>query len=652
MQEVALSKTAAMASSQRRADWLARGVITLTWALAVLWVGVAGDYPLNDDWAYAYSAKHLLHTGELRILDWAAPSLVAQIAWGTLFLWAFGDSFESLRISTLVLALGGGLLLYQLGRRLGLRSRLALLPALAMLLSPWYVNLAFTYMSDVPWLAVMLAMLLCSVTALQRPEGALRSRIVWLTAASVLLGVAALIRQFAVVVLPAIWFCIHQQARQRPSLRKTSERLQLLAFTLPVAVIYGVFYWWYARVHGPTIANKEVWQRILELRGWQQAFHGFAIVFYAGFWLVPLAVGIGWRRLRTLVDPRHALITALLLGAFAAGVAGAGLLSSNPTSQAGTSMRSTMPYLGNVFYLFGLGPPTLNPEAYEGSEPMPHRMLWLGPLLTVLSLLTAACFSSVVLSPLQQVSRAVLSLVLPARVTPPATSPPSNPESLHALDRRALLIGVMACYLGWHVFTSPFIFDRYLLPVLPLVWLLVLCELPPGVVRLAPTLAVIAVTGLCSLALTREYLSWNAARQHAVQDLLENGANQDEIDAGFEINGTWRFIDYVKRTGRIEDRRYVWWAPKRRYAMSFWPAQPPCQTLSRYPYWAWPADAARAIHVLSCPPDSEWPTPARRWQLHLDRERLRKQKKLRIGAISESSWVLSAHRGPASALEW
>jgi len=44
----------------------------------VLYVSPLGDFPLNDDWAYARSVEHLLETGQVKILGWAAPSLIFQ----------------------------------------------------------------------------------------------------------------------------------------------------------------------------------------------------------------------------------------------------------------------------------------------------------------------------------------------------------------------------------------------------------------------------------------------------------------------------------------------------------------------------------------------------------------------------------------------
>lgn len=609
---------------ERRADWLAQGSLVVLWTLAVLWVGVAGDFPLNDDWAYGYSARLLAQRGELRILDWAAPSLVAHIAWGALCLRLLGDSFVSLRLGTLFLSLLGALLLYRLGRRLGLPARLALLPPLALLFSPWNVNLSFTYMTDVPWLTLMLGMLLCAQTALSLPDGRRRARIGYLLAASLLLGTASLIRQFAVAVLPALAFCL-LQARQLQRLRprppgtpSPRSSAELAAILLPVVVIYGAFHLWYTRVHGATLANRETWERILELRGYQQLFHLGASAYYCGFFLLPLAVGIGLRRLRGWADRRLGLGTALFLAGFALVLAFLGAidwLSSTPRAM----MRPTMPYLCNLFSLLGLGPPTLNPDAYAGQEPLPHGQYgWLGPLLTVASLSSLAALSRALWPPLLQVGRAGLALLARSREPAASLFPGGASEAQIAqLGRRSLLWGVLLCYLGWHVLTGPFVFDRYLLPLLPLIWLLVLCELPTSLPRLGPTVAMITLVAVPSLALTREYLSWNAARKQAVDDLQAAGTPTSDIDGGFELNGTWRFLETVRRTGHLNDAHYRWWTTSRRYALSFAPARPPCQTVRSYPFWSWPpapsASPPPAVYVMQCPPDFQWPTAVSDW---------------------------------------
>ena len=63
--------------------------LTALWILTALLVNPLGDFPLNDDWAYAWSVRQLLERGEFLISDWAAANLLTQVMWGALF--SFGD---------------------------------------------------------------------------------------------------------------------------------------------------------------------------------------------------------------------------------------------------------------------------------------------------------------------------------------------------------------------------------------------------------------------------------------------------------------------------------------------------------------------------------------------------------------------------------
>jgi hypothetical protein len=90
------------AEGLNRKDFAALGLLTLVWLVIVFLVNPVGDFPLNDDWAYAKAVQSLLR-GDLQLTDWAPASQIAQIAWGALFCLPFGFSFTALRLSTLVL---------------------------------------------------------------------------------------------------------------------------------------------------------------------------------------------------------------------------------------------------------------------------------------------------------------------------------------------------------------------------------------------------------------------------------------------------------------------------------------------------------------------------------------------------------------------
>ena len=126
------------------------------WVLLALVIGPGGEFALNDDWAYNLPVKALVERGSIRFTDWNTPSLIGQVAWGTLFCLPGGYSFTAVRLSTLTLGLIGVLGLYALLRSHGAGRRVAALGALVLLANPIYLELSYTFMTDVPFVAVMI----------------------------------------------------------------------------------------------------------------------------------------------------------------------------------------------------------------------------------------------------------------------------------------------------------------------------------------------------------------------------------------------------------------------------------------------------------------------------------------------------------------
>ena len=96
------------------------GITGVMLAMSVL-VYSPVEVPVVDDWTYAWSVEHFLHTGELRMLEWSAHYPLAQILWGALFSRLWGFSFAVLRLSTLVLAWAGLFAFFLTLRELGIK---------------------------------------------------------------------------------------------------------------------------------------------------------------------------------------------------------------------------------------------------------------------------------------------------------------------------------------------------------------------------------------------------------------------------------------------------------------------------------------------------------------------------------------------------
>ncbi|PSB54295.1 hypothetical protein C7B61_22425, partial [filamentous cyanobacterium CCP1] len=142
--------------------------ISAIWGILILIVNPIGEFPINDDWAYAFSVRELLETGDFQFSDWTATNLLTQVLWGTLFCLPFGFSFTALRFSTLTLGLAGILATYGLLREVNLSRPLSFFAALVVALNPIYFSLAHSFMNDVPFFGFAIVALYFLVRGLRQ----------------------------------------------------------------------------------------------------------------------------------------------------------------------------------------------------------------------------------------------------------------------------------------------------------------------------------------------------------------------------------------------------------------------------------------------------------------------------------------------------
>ena len=117
-------------------------------ALTPLLVPMLVPAAVGDDWVYVRSVEILLREGRLHILDLSVVTLLFQVAWGSLFATLFGLSFGVLRLSTFVMTMLGGVACYGLCRELQIERMPSALAAAAYVFNPLSFVLAYTFMSD------------------------------------------------------------------------------------------------------------------------------------------------------------------------------------------------------------------------------------------------------------------------------------------------------------------------------------------------------------------------------------------------------------------------------------------------------------------------------------------------------------------------
>ncbi len=220
-------------------------LLAVGWAAFLLIISPQHEYPIIDDWAYSASVRQMLDTGTFHMPDWSDSSLVALTLWGTLWTRLLGFSFTVLTGSTLFLAAIALFAFYALARTVGVTPGGALLGAALLGFNPLFVHLSYSFMTDVPFLALMLLACLCTVRGCQgRGAG-------WLVLGSLFVAIAFLIRQLALFVPLA--FLIYLLLEGWPT-RQWRRGAMIAVALIPVLVAAG--WWLLTRGQPPTQAAR------------------------------------------------------------------------------------------------------------------------------------------------------------------------------------------------------------------------------------------------------------------------------------------------------------------------------------------------------------------------------------------------------------
>ena len=139
----------------------------LLFGLAAVYIGPFRETSVSDDWSYILTASHLFYTGQYQLHPWSSANLLFQAAWGDLFALIGGFSIGTLHFSTLVLAVGGIIGMYGLALEHKMNRTQAGLLTLCLVSSPLVIYFTFTYMTDVPLLALLLLSLFFYTRALR-----------------------------------------------------------------------------------------------------------------------------------------------------------------------------------------------------------------------------------------------------------------------------------------------------------------------------------------------------------------------------------------------------------------------------------------------------------------------------------------------------
>ena len=489
----------------------------LVYAAAILLIAPWGNFPLNDDWAYAHVAKKLAETGRFRVNVPVAPSIVGQSLLAALPIRVFGFSHTLLRVLTIAL---GAAMLWMLSRLLAyakVRPQLQRLVLLTLAVTPLFLYLSLTFMTEIyGWdLALCGAVLWMRVRARERDGSAAPPSWTTTLAVAAIVGASFWIRQFAVVIFPALigaYLLELVLERDFGGLRRAAPRIASAVLVF-AAVVFAYFPFVNAigglrgQMSGPLRGML-----VLQPRVWSLHLGTF-LVYMALFWYPLLTLfrfrGIGRRR---------AAIAGVCVG-LAVLVSLVQLLKgpSGPYRH-DDFFHPTFPFMGNLIHPGGVGPITLT-DVYVFDEPQPRLpdAFWIGvEIVAILSSAYWVPFLATLGRALEKgIRREVFSF--------------------------GLLLTIGSLFLVWQAYTTQ-VFDRYYFPcVLGLALTLGtslesrLAETPRrALVKRTAWLVPLAVFTVLGL---HDYFRWNEARWQLFDDAVARGVDPARIDGGYEIDG-------------------------------------------------------------------------------------------------------------------
>jgi hypothetical protein len=242
-------------------------LIASGWIVVLLILPPQHDYPIIDDWIYAGSVQHFLNTGVFVMPPQSQANLFGLTLWGAAWVRWLGFSFTTLTYSTLFLSFVALFSFYGLARSLGTPPWGAMLGTALLAYNPIFVHLSYSFMSDVPFLALMLLSCFCYVWGLQGHGRA------WLWIGGVVAGYSFLIRQFGLLIPLA--FLVYL-AFDSLLTRKLRLRDMVEVVAAPLAIIGGWYIWTSGTPPSPGAVQeqnkaaqfimKEPWLRVILLR--------------------------------------------------------------------------------------------------------------------------------------------------------------------------------------------------------------------------------------------------------------------------------------------------------------------------------------------------------------------------------------------------
>ncbi len=485
-------------------------------ALAVLATWPFAESPFNDDWSYSFTVKKLLETGHLTYNGWASASLIAQAYWGLIWVKIFGFSYTILRISTIPLSSAAISICYLLARRASLRPGLAALASLMVGLSPIYMPVAGTFMTDAPGLFCILLSMYAMVRGIE--SGKSSTAVSWLIVGIGVGFVGGTGRQ--IVWLVPMVFGPYAAWLRRDSLPVLVTCIFGFVFVLAGALL--TLKWFQHQPYSiPEISIRSDLHQALKEKS-----HFIISVLGIGLTLLWVILPALWGLTRNWDGSRAAVALVLII------------LVVITLSISKKQRYARAPWMGNSLSNTGV----MDGAELAGQRPVAMPLVVrIGFGVTVIGV---ACILTTdlifrLLRP-NRLYRALMEFFL---------HPQTNDVALPAM----LLFAIAYFALLLPRCSTNMVYDRYMLPLMPCVLFWIFRQYQQREDDAIPigTLVLVGVYALYAIAAAQEVTSLARARAAAANRLMAAGIPRTQIDGGFEFDNQTQ----LETTGYVNDPR-------------------------------------------------------------------------------------------------
>ena len=524
--------------------FIALGVLTTAFT------GVVGNFPIGDDWQYAYPIKTWLEEGDMQFKGIFAPNILLQVAYGFLFCKiAGGFDFTWLRLSTLVSAFFAILFFYKIIKQANVKNKIACLYCIILFFNPLFYYLSFTFFTDIPFLFI------CFVSIFYFVKYVFENKQKYIFWAALWAAASFYIRQPGLLLIIAFAiFILFEKHFSRKSIQ-TGVAL----FFIALIAYFSMEYW-----VKPSLSisdnfvpvGGQFYTALIE-----QPFHtffewikkGIKIFIYLGFFGLPFLPFLWKNIIASKLFQKKILAIVFLVNA--------ALFLLLYYSE------KTFPFGGNIMFNCGLGSELLADVYTLGLPNTPKAPEWFMLVLQAIAQLSATFIFLFIFKNFKELlfpqKKVFCFLVLLNAVYLPVMS-------ITSFFDRYLLLTIASFFIALSLFGEKMNFRWFILKIIPAVFI-----------------------ALFSVLATTDSMAWNRAKNKAFLYLREKGVSIKKMDAGYEYNGFYNY--HFPRTEK--EGRSFWWVTDNEYMITFG-AVDGYQTIETFPYYRYLFLKQDAIHVL------------------------------------------------------